>query len=136
MASYFRRFLTVISIRQRYPGHARQAALIASQCQGAAYLGRYVVVVDDDIDAYDINDVLWAMCSRADPVDSAEILRRCWSGPLDPIIPRERKGFSSRMIIDACRPFEWRDKFPPAAEISARTAAGGHCEMEEGSCFS
>jgi 4-hydroxy-3-polyprenylbenzoate decarboxylase len=119
VASYFRRFLTVISIRQRYPGHARQAGLVASQCQGAAYLGRYVVVVDDDINAYDINDVLWAMCSRADPVDSAEILRRCWSGPLDPIIPRERKGFSSRMILDACRPFEWRDKFPPAAEISA-----------------
>jgi hypothetical protein len=53
------------------------------------------------------------MCSRADPVDSAEILGRCWSGPLDPIIPRERKGFSSRMIIDACRPFEWCDKFAP-----------------------
>jgi UbiD family decarboxylase len=34
------------------------------------------VVVDDDIDAYDINDVLWAMCSRADPVDATEILRR------------------------------------------------------------
>jgi 4-hydroxy-3-polyprenylbenzoate decarboxylase len=59
------------------------------------------------------------MCSRADPVDSAEILRRCWSGPLDPIIPPERKGFSSRMIIDACRPFEWRDQFPPPAQISA-----------------
>jgi hypothetical protein len=28
------------------------------------------------------------------------------------------------MIIDACRPFEWRDRFPAAAEISAerRTA--------------
>jgi UbiD family decarboxylase len=118
VASYFRRFLTVLAIKQRYPGHARQAGLIASQCQGAAYLGRYIVVVDEDIDAYDINDVLWAMCSRADPVDSAEIIRRCWSGPLDPIIPRERKGFSSRMIVDACRPFEWRDKFPPAAHIS------------------
>jgi 4-hydroxy-3-polyprenylbenzoate decarboxylase len=118
VASYFRRFMTVLSIRQRYPGHARQAGLVASQCQGAAYLGRYVVVVDDDIDAYDINDVLWAMCSRADPVNAVEILRRCWSGPLDPIIPRERKGLSSRMIIDACRPFEWRDRFPPAAEIS------------------
>ncbi|MGZ8495780.1 MAG: UbiD family decarboxylase domain-containing protein, partial [Candidatus Binatia bacterium] len=118
VASYFRRFLTVLAIKQRYPGHARQAGLIASQCQGAAYLGRYIVVVDDDIDAYDINDVLWAMCSRADPVDSADIIRRCWSGPLDPIIPKERKGFSSRMIIDACRPFEWRDKFPPAAHIS------------------
>ena len=90
---------------------------------GRGYLGRYIVVVDDDIDTYDINDVLWAMCSRTDPVGSVEIIRRCWSGPLDPIIPKERKGFSSRMIIDACRPFEWRDRFPPAAEIS-RTPAG------------
>jgi UbiD family decarboxylase len=97
-----------------YPGHVRQAALVASQCQGAAYLGRYIVVVDDDIDVYDNNDVLWAMCSRADPVDATEIIRRCWSGPLDPIIPKDRKGFSSRMIIDACRSFEWMANFPPA----------------------
>ncbi|MBI4527240.1 MAG: UbiD family decarboxylase [Deltaproteobacteria bacterium] len=119
VASYFRRFLTVLAIRQRYPGHARQAALIASQCQGGAYLGRYVVVVDDDIDAYDIHDVLWAMCTRADPVQAVEIIRRCWSGPLDPVIPKQSKGFSSRMIIDACRPFEWMKDFPPAAEITA-----------------
>ena len=46
----------------------RQAGLVAGQCQGAAYLRRYVVVVDDEIDAYDINDVLWAMCNRPDPV--------------------------------------------------------------------
>lgn len=48
VASYFRRFLTIVSIKQRYPGHARQAAWVASQCQGGAYLGRYVVVVDED----------------------------------------------------------------------------------------
>ncbi len=118
VASYCRRFLTVLSIRQRYPGHARQAAMVASQSQGTAYLGRYVVVIDDDIDACDINDVLWAICSRCDPVDAVEIIGRCWSSPLDPIIPKEIKGFSSRMIIDACRPYEWKEKFPPAAEIS------------------
>ena len=72
-----------------------------------------MVVVDDDFDVYDINDVLWAMCSRADPVNATEIIRRCWSGPLDPTIPKERKGFSSRMIIDACRPFEWMQNFRP-----------------------
>jgi len=33
--------------------------------------------MDDDIDVYDINDVLWAMCSQADPVDATEIIRRC-----------------------------------------------------------
>ena len=31
----------------------------------ALLFGRYVVVVDDDIDVYDINDILWAMCSRS-----------------------------------------------------------------------
>jgi 3-polyprenyl-4-hydroxybenzoate decarboxylase len=60
----------------------------------ALLFGRYVVVVDDDIDVYDINDILWAICSRsrADPVDATEIIRRCWSGPLDPIIPKEKIG--------------------------------------------
>jgi 4-hydroxy-3-polyprenylbenzoate decarboxylase len=92
VASYCRRFLTVVSIKQCYPGHARQAGLIASQCQGGASSGRYVVVVDDDIDVYDISDVLWAMCSRSDPVNAVEIIRRCWSGPLDPIIPKNQEG--------------------------------------------
>ncbi|TAJ77563.1 UbiD family decarboxylase, partial [bacterium] len=106
------RFLTVVSIRQRYPGHARQAAVIASQCRTSAYLGRYVVVVDDDIDITKSDDVIWAMCSRSDPAKSIEIIDRCWSGPLDPAIPREEKGFSSRALIDATRPYEWRDQFP------------------------
>jgi hypothetical protein len=32
-------------------------------------------------------------------------VRECWSDPLDPIIPKKAR-FISRMIIDACRPFE------------------------------
>ena len=44
------RFMIVVAIKQRYPGHAKQAALVACQCHAGAYLGRYVVVVDDDID--------------------------------------------------------------------------------------
>ena len=109
------RFLTVLSIKQRYPGHAKQAAMIASQCRAGAYLGRYVIVVDDDIDITNSDDVIWAMCSRSDPARSIEILRRCWSGPLDPAISREEKGFNSRALIDATRPYEWRDKFPVAS---------------------
>ena len=76
-----------MSIKQRYPGHARQAGLIATECHAAAYLGRYTIVVDDDIDPTNLNEVLWAVCTRSDPVQDIEILRRCWSGPLDPIIP-------------------------------------------------
>ncbi|OGP27759.1 MAG: hypothetical protein A2038_06130 [Deltaproteobacteria bacterium GWA2_57_13] len=108
----------VVSVKQRYPGHARQAGIIATQCHAAAYLGRYTVVVDEDIDPSNLDEVLWAVCTRSDPEQDIEILRRCWSGPLDPIIPKERKGFNSRAIIDATRPFEWLQEFPPVAKSS------------------
>lgn len=115
---------TVVSIKQRYPGHARQAGVLACQVQGGAYMGRYVVVVDDDIDPSNINDVLWAMATRSDPASSTQILERCWSGPLDPIIPPGKKGFNSRLIIDACRPYEWMADFPdvvgPSPELQER----------------
>ena len=112
------RLLNIISIKQRYPGHARQAMLVASQVHAGAYLGRYVVVVDEDIDPTSTFDVLWALTTRSDPVESIEILRRCWSGPLDPRIQPGKKGFNSRAVIDACRPFEWMKDFPPVAESS------------------
>lgn len=115
------RLFTVVSIRQRYPGHVRQAGVIASQCHAAAYLGRFTVVVDEDIDPTDMKDVIWAMTTRCDPVEDIEILRRCWSSPLDPIIPPDRKGrdssFNSRAILDACRPYEWMKDFPPSVKV-------------------
>ena len=117
------RFLTVVSIRQRYPGHAKQAAMIASQCRSGAYLGRYVIVVDDDIDITNSEEVIWAVCTRSDPARSIDILRRCWSGPLDPAIARDEVGFNSRAIIDATRPFEWREKFPNVSGHSAELKA-------------
>jgi 4-hydroxy-3-polyprenylbenzoate decarboxylase len=108
------RLLNVVAIKQRYPGHARQAGHVAAMCRTGAYLGRLVIVVDDDIDVTDLNEVMWAVVTRADPETSLDIIHRAWSGPLDPAIPPDKKGFNSRLIIDACRPWEWRDKFPPA----------------------
>lgn len=112
------RMLNIVSIKNSYPGHSRQAGLITSQCHAGAYLGRYVVVVDDDIDPSNTFDVLWAVASRSEPAESIEIIRSCWSGPLDPRIPEGKKGLNSRAIIDACRPYQWKDKFPPVAESS------------------
>jgi 4-hydroxy-3-polyprenylbenzoate decarboxylase len=113
------RLLLALSIKQRYPGHARQAALVASQCRAAALLTRYVIVVDDDIDIWDSNDLLWALCTRTDPAKDIEILRRCWSNPIDPIIPPSERGFQSRGIIDACRPYEWMSEFPKVSGASS-----------------
>lgn len=109
---------TVVSIKQRYPGHARQAGLLASQVPGGAEMGRYVVVVDDDIDPSNINDVIWAMATRADPERSIEIIHRCWSAPLDPALPPWQKDLNSRLILDACKPYEWLADFPKEASTS------------------
>ena len=110
------RFLLVISVSQRYGGHARQAAHVALGAREGGYLGRFVILVDDDVDPSNMGDVLWAMATRCDPETSIEILRGCWSSPIDPRIPPEKRKqgdfTNSRAIIDACRPFSWLKDYP------------------------
>lgn len=114
------RFMLVISIKQMYPGHAKQAGLIASQCHAGAYVNRIVVVVDDDVDPYNMNDVIWALCTRTDPKDDVEILKRCWSSAADPMgYPVGAEVFNSRMVIDSCIPWERRSDFPKCVGLSA-----------------
>jgi UbiD family decarboxylase len=116
------RMFVAVSIKQGYAGHARQVGHAVVSSQAGAYAGRYVVVVDDDIDVADLDDVIWAMCTRSDPAESIDVVRHAWSTPLDPRIPpeqRERKDFTnSRLVIDATRPYEWRDRFALAADWS------------------
>ena len=122
------RMFTALSIKQRYGGHAKQAGLIASQCRVGAYAGKFVVVVDDDIDVTNLEEVMWAVSTRCDPAASIDIVRNAWSTPLDPSISpqnREARDFTnSRAIIDACRPFAWRDKFArvnmPTPEVAKK----------------
>ena len=113
-------FFVVVSIRQRYPGHARQAAFVAAQCQAAGnHLGRYVVVVDDDVDPTDLNEVIWAIGTRSNPERDIDIIRNTYSSPLDPIYPKQAKiFFGSRAIIDACRPYDWIRDFPRVVQSS------------------
>ncbi len=123
------RQLTAVSIRQRYPGHARQAGHLAAMCRSVAYAGKYVIVVDEDIDVCNLEELMWAVCSRSDPATSIDFIRNAWSTPLDPSIPPERKASgdftNSRAIIDACRPFHWKDQYPivnmPLPETARRT---------------
>src|SRR5258708_8650396 len=90
--------------------------MVADYCHAGGYLGRYVIVVDEDIDVTNTNDVLWALSTRSNPEVDIEIIRRSWSGALDPIIPKGQKRHSSRGIISACRPFKWINHFPPMSQ--------------------
>ena len=115
--------LVIVSIKQRYPGHAKQAALIASQSRPAAYHGRYIIVVDEDIDPSNIQDVLFALCTRSDPEKDIEIIKRCWSTPLDTMIRKPTNAyFNSRAIIDACRPYDWMDEFTKEIKVHPELA--------------
>src|SRR6267142_2163403 len=111
------RMFNVISIKQAYAGHARQAMHLAASCQSGSYLGRFVVVVDEDIDPTSLEQVLWAMCTRCDPVEDIDFIRRAWSGPLDPRLPKGVT-WNSRGLFDACRPYEMLKEFPPVVRAS------------------
>jgi len=116
------RMFNVIAIEQAYAGHAKQAGMLAANCQSGAYFGRFVVVVDDDVDPTDLFDVTWAMCTRCDPVEDIELVRKMWSTPLDPRIPRGVT-HNSRAVIIACRPFERIKDFPLVARASKELRA-------------
>ncbi len=106
------RFLMIIGISQKYPGHAQQAAFAAMGCKTGGLMGRYVIVVDDDIDIRNFDEVLWAVLTRSDPERSIQIAKSCWSSEMDPAIEPGKKGTNSRAIIDACWPYNWREHAP------------------------
>ncbi|OGA45383.1 MAG: hypothetical protein A3G25_09295 [Betaproteobacteria bacterium RIFCSPLOWO2_12_FULL_63_13] len=124
------RLFNIVSIEQQYPGHARQAAFLAATCHAGNYAGRWVIVVDEDIDPTNTFDVLWAMSTRCDPPNDIDFIRRAWSTPLDPMLaapPYE----NNRAIIDACRPWGRRASFPQVTESSPELKEKMHRKYRE-----
>jgi UbiD family decarboxylase len=105
------RLMTVVAIKQEYLGHAKQAALIASQCAGSVEACRMVVVVDEYVDVTSLQDVMWAVLTRCDPIRDVDIIDRMKGTRIDMAIgPDERElKANSRMIVDATTPWEWKD---------------------------
>jgi UbiD family decarboxylase len=123
--------MTVVAVRQRYAGHAKRAALIAA---ANSYMGRLIVVVDDDVDPSNLADVMWAVTTRSEPSENVDIIRDAWSSALDPRLSPEARQAGrtshSKMIIDACKPFEHLATYPRTsalsqAEVTAIKAAWG-----------
>jgi len=96
--------MTVISLEQRYAGHAAQTLALAAQVPGGAYYTKWIVAVDEDVDPTDMNQVIWAMSSRCNPIDDIDILRNTWSTWLDPTQnPPEKRPYGSKALINACK---------------------------------
>ena len=107
--------MTIVSIQQLYPGHAKQVAM-AVAASSMNSLNRFTVVVDEDIDPSNIKDVLWAVGTRCEPQESIDIIGGFCGMLSDPRLSPEKKEkgelYYSKAIIDACRPYTWKDQFP------------------------
>ncbi|MFH1002701.1 MAG: UbiD family decarboxylase [Chloroflexota bacterium] len=114
--------MPVISLKQQYGGHARQAAQVASSCSATGRDARFIIVVDEDIDPSNLGEVIWAMATRCDPEKAIDIMRACWSTQANPLLTQEQleQGIleQSRAFILACKPYHRIKDFAPAIETS------------------
>jgi 4-hydroxy-3-polyprenylbenzoate decarboxylase len=108
-------FKVIVSMdKQFYSGNARQVIDVVF---GTAHGVKWVIVVDDDIDIYDMGQVEWAIAVRVQPHRDIFITdNRCTGVSLDPSIHPDLRKYplvqTSRVGIDATTKFKGHD-FPP-----------------------
>ena len=111
--------MLVIKVKQESPGHARRIGHLAAAHE---HMGRFIILVDEDVNIRDYQEVCWAVATRCEPATDTEVVGRCPSNLMDPRLPPDRRAAgdhtASFLIIDACRPYEWRDRFPPVVRSS------------------
>ncbi len=99
--------IAYVSIVKRVPGEANRAGLAAINSMGSL---RIVVVVDEEIDVYNEEEVLWTISTRTTPDSGITILPRILGDPLNPTsydeLRSKRGQMITKMIIDATKPLE------------------------------
>ena len=115
---------TVISVHQMYAGHGKRVAdWFMSGINNRP--PRMLVLVDDDIDPHDAREVFWAINTRIDPKESVHIYENNWASAVSPRftpeqahVPLEHAFTHSCMLLDALKPFAWKESFPPVNDVS------------------
>jgi len=90
--------LAIISIKKRYPGQAKKV-MMGLWGMGQLSLTKIFVVVDEDVNVHDMNDVIWAVTTRADAARDTIIIENTPTDTLDPASPLVNLG--SKLGIDA-----------------------------------
>ena len=97
--------VAVVSIKKAYPGHAKRVMMgVWSYLRQFMYT-KFVIVVDDDIDARSWQDVVWAISTRVDPGRDLVVIENTPIDYLDFASPES--GLGAKLGIDAT------DKWPP-----------------------
>lgn len=119
--------IMVVSLKQQYGGHAKQAGMLVAASRKTQVVTRFVIVVDEDIDPSNISEVLWALGTRVEPDKAIDIISGCWGLGSNPTLSPERRDKGdfthSIAIVLACRPYAWINEFPPSVKSSPELIA-------------
>ena len=91
--------VAVVSMKKQYPGHAKRVMMGVWSFLRQFMYTKFVIVVDDDIDARDWKDVIWAISTRMDPARDLTIIENTPIDYLDFASPVS--GLGSKVGLDA-----------------------------------
>ncbi len=97
--------IAVISMKKAYPGHAKRVMMGAWSYLRQFMYTKWIIVVDDDINARDWKDVMWAVSTKMDPARDITVIENTPIDYLDFASPEASLG--SKIGLDAT------DKLPP-----------------------
>ncbi len=97
--------IAIVSIRKAYPGHAKRIMMAVWSYLRQFMYTKWVIVVDDDIDARNWQDVMWALSTRMDPARDVTLIENTPIDYLDFASPES--GLGSKIGLDAT------NKLPP-----------------------
>lgn len=119
--------MAVVSMRKQYPGHAKRVMFGVWSFLRQFMYTKFIVVVDDDVNARDWKDVVWAVTTRVDPVRDTVLVDNTPIDYLDFASPAA--GLGSKMGIDATNKLpgetsrEWGRPIAMDAAVKARIDA-------------
>ncbi len=116
--------IAVISMKKAYPGHAKRVMMGAWSYLRQFMYTKWIIVVDDDINARDWKDVMWAISTRMDPARDITVIENTPIDYLDFASPES--GLGSKIGLDATNKWppetkrEWGQKIRMSDEVVKR----------------
>jgi len=96
--------MAVVTMKKQYPGHAKRVMLGVWSFLRQFMYTKFVIVCDDDVNARDWNDVIWAITTRMDPQRDTVMIDNTPIDYLDFASPVS--GLGSKMGMDATNKWE------------------------------
>jgi 4-hydroxy-3-polyprenylbenzoate decarboxylase len=91
--------MAVVTIKKQYPGHAKRVMMGVWSFLRQFMYTKFVIVTDDDVDARNWEDVIWAITTRTDPARDVTLIENTPIDYLDFASPVS--GLGSKMGLDA-----------------------------------